>query len=199
MPMSSMERHPTSPSTQVGCDCRTPCRSAARAPHERFVDVTPISLRRLRPLQRLVRRQDNQFLQFPRRSRADRPTTLTISRPQPRRPPLLLIASPHRWTDGRWPPQVRRSASPFCTTMTSLRGTFHHHLLTVERLAVQRRAAVCGRPSAATACYAAFARLAPLCSPTRFSSSRTTRRTTVSIFAGPSVAIVRSASLIMLW
>ena len=29
---------------------------AARAPHERFVDVTPISLRRLRPLQRLVRR-----------------------------------------------------------------------------------------------------------------------------------------------
>jgi len=49
--------------------CRTPCRSAARAPHERFVDVTPISLRRLRPLQRLVRRQDNQFPQFPRRSR----------------------------------------------------------------------------------------------------------------------------------
>ena len=37
--------------------CRTPCRSAARAPHERFVDVTPISLRRLRPLQRLVRRR----------------------------------------------------------------------------------------------------------------------------------------------
>jgi hypothetical protein len=34
----------------------TPCRSAARAPHERSVDVTPISLRRLRPLQRLVRR-----------------------------------------------------------------------------------------------------------------------------------------------
>jgi len=35
---------------------RTPCRSAASPPHERFVDVTPISLRRDRPLQRLVGR-----------------------------------------------------------------------------------------------------------------------------------------------
>jgi hypothetical protein len=40
-----------------GCIRLTPCRSAARAPHERFVDVTPISLRRLRPLQRLVGRR----------------------------------------------------------------------------------------------------------------------------------------------
>jgi hypothetical protein len=39
---------------------RTPCRSAARAPHEQFADVTPISLRRLRPLQRLVRRRSDQ-------------------------------------------------------------------------------------------------------------------------------------------
>ena len=36
---------------------RTPCRSAASPPHERFVDVTPISLRRVRQLQRLVRQQ----------------------------------------------------------------------------------------------------------------------------------------------
>jgi hypothetical protein len=36
---------------------RTPCRSAANAPHERFADVTPMSLRRGRPLQRLVRRR----------------------------------------------------------------------------------------------------------------------------------------------
>ena len=47
-------RAPNAPS--CGPDCRTPCRSAARAPHERFVDVTPFSLRRLRPLQRLVSR-----------------------------------------------------------------------------------------------------------------------------------------------
>ena len=53
----------------------TPCRSAASPPHERFVDVTPISLRRDRPLQRLVRRQDNQSSQFLRPSRPDlRPT-----------------------------------------------------------------------------------------------------------------------------
>ena len=39
---------------------RTPCRSAASPPHERFVDVTPISLRRDRPLQRLV----GQLLRF---------------------------------------------------------------------------------------------------------------------------------------
>jgi len=35
----------------------TPCRSAASPPHERFADVTPISLRRDRPLQRLVRQR----------------------------------------------------------------------------------------------------------------------------------------------
>jgi hypothetical protein len=35
----------------------TICRSAASPPHERFVDVTPMSLRRDRPLQRLVRRR----------------------------------------------------------------------------------------------------------------------------------------------
>ncbi len=39
--------------------CPTPCRSAASPPHERFVDVTPISLRRDRPLQRLVRRRSS--------------------------------------------------------------------------------------------------------------------------------------------
>jgi hypothetical protein len=49
-------------------------RSAARAPHERFVDVTPISLRRLRPLQR-VRRQDDQSSKFLRGSRPDLATT----------------------------------------------------------------------------------------------------------------------------
>jgi len=37
-----------------GPACPTICRSAARAPHERSADVTPMSLRRLRPLQRLV-------------------------------------------------------------------------------------------------------------------------------------------------
>ena len=41
-------------------DCPTLCRSAARAPHERFVNVTPISLRRLRPLQRLVRQRGDE-------------------------------------------------------------------------------------------------------------------------------------------
>jgi hypothetical protein len=35
----------------------TPCRSAASPLHERFIDVTPISLRRDRPLQRLVRQR----------------------------------------------------------------------------------------------------------------------------------------------
>jgi len=43
---------PNAPS--CGPVCPTPCRSAASPPHERFVDVTPISLRRDRPLQRLV-------------------------------------------------------------------------------------------------------------------------------------------------
>ena len=70
---------PTYPSPSIPSElaavCRTPCRSAARAPHERFVDVTPISLRRLRPLQRLVRRQDIQFPQFLRGSRSNLATT----------------------------------------------------------------------------------------------------------------------------
>jgi len=37
----------------------TLCRSAASPPHERFVDVIPISLRRDRPLQRLVGRHQS--------------------------------------------------------------------------------------------------------------------------------------------
>ena len=41
---------------------RTPCRSAANPPHERFVDVTPMSLRRGRPLQRLVGRRTQVIL-----------------------------------------------------------------------------------------------------------------------------------------
>jgi len=57
--------------------------------------------------------------------------------------------------DGRCPPEVRRSSSPSCTSMTSLRGTFQHHRLTVERFAVKRWAAVRGRPSASTACSTA--------------------------------------------
>jgi hypothetical protein len=40
---------------------RTPCRSAASPPHERFADVTPISLRRDRPLQRLVRQPSREY------------------------------------------------------------------------------------------------------------------------------------------
>jgi hypothetical protein len=52
----------------------------------------------------------------------------------------IAITSPHRRADGRYPSQVRRSSSPSCSSMTSLRGTFHHHRLTVERFAVQRRA-----------------------------------------------------------
>ena len=78
----------------------------------------------------------------------------------------LPIASPHRRADGSCTLQALRWSSPSCTSMTSLRGTFHHHRLTVERLAVQRRR--CRRdgfsilhdfpaapPSAATACSTA--------------------------------------------
>ena len=46
---------PQSPMSTLNEVCRTLCRSAATPPHERFVDVTPNSLRRGRPLQRLVR------------------------------------------------------------------------------------------------------------------------------------------------
>jgi hypothetical protein len=61
---------------QVPDDDRpTLCRSAASPPHERFVDVTTMSLRRDRPLQRLVRRQDNQSSQFLRPSRPDLTST----------------------------------------------------------------------------------------------------------------------------
>ena len=38
--------------------CRTPCRSAAGTPPNRFLDATPMSRRRPRPLQRLVRQRD---------------------------------------------------------------------------------------------------------------------------------------------
>jgi hypothetical protein len=60
-----------------------------------------------------------------------------IPRPQRRRSPRLPIASSHRRADGSCPPKVRRSPSPSCSSMTNLRGTFHQHRLTVERLAVQ--------------------------------------------------------------
>jgi hypothetical protein len=66
--------------------------------------------------------------------------------------PRSLVASPDRRADVRWPTPVRRPSHSSRTPMTNLRGTSHHHRLTVERLAVQRRTAVCGRPSAATAC-----------------------------------------------
>jgi len=58
-----MTKHPgTSAQHLVGwvfiCLRRTPCRSAASPPHERFADDTPISKRRDRPLQRPVGQLD---------------------------------------------------------------------------------------------------------------------------------------------
>jgi hypothetical protein len=136
---------------------RTLCRSAARAPHERFVDVTPISLRRLRPLQRLVRRQSKRVSQLLRENPCEisrRPRRLgDFSRADFQGSP---VASPHRRDDVRWSRPVLRSPLQSRAPMTNLRRTFHYHRLTVERFAVKRWAAVRGRPSASTACWTAL-------------------------------------------
>ena len=66
--------------SQVAIVRPTPCRSAASPPHERFVDVTPISLRRDRPLQRLV----SQHLHWTPLQIPSRHATIPRSAPWPR-------------------------------------------------------------------------------------------------------------------
>ena len=75
---------PTIPSEPAAV-CRTPCRSAAGTPPNRSVDVTPRSLRRPRPLQRLVRQ---------RRGTARRSFSATYCLPPSGRSSMKAILSP---------------------------------------------------------------------------------------------------------
>ncbi len=112
---------------------RTPCRSAARTPHERSVDVTPISLRRLRPLQRLVRRR-TLVLGSLRDSSLSPPLPAPRFADLPRLPPQALIAAASGTTGDTQshagPEMMSRPNPPIPVRLSSR--------LSVERFAVQR-------------------------------------------------------------
>ena len=126
----------------------TLCRSAASPPHERFVDVTPMFLRRDRPLQRLVRRQWHGPLRLVRESHSP------IAQPRCRSRDHKLAdlstsqaASPHRrkWCAGRRQLAGRRCNQRLCQRTSE--EPSRNPRLSVERFAVKQWAAVRGRPS----------------------------------------------------
>ena len=104
---------------------RTVCRSAANPPHERFVDVTPMSLRRGRPLQRLVRRQWQGPMRLVRESHSPIAQlrypylATTESLTFPHRQPSARIAANGALRAGRSPAAVANIFPP-----ANIRGTF---------------------------------------------------------------------------
>ena len=140
--LSTFQLHPK-------CQVRpTICRSAASPPHKRFVDVTPMSLRRDRPLQRLVRRQWHGPLRLVRESHSP------IAQPRCRSRDHKLAdlwtshaVSPHR---RKWCARRRQLAGRRCKQTLCQRTSeepSRNPRLSVERFAVKRWAAVRGRPS----------------------------------------------------
>jgi len=179
---------------KVAIVCPTLCRSAASPPHERFADVTPISLRRDRPLQRPVRRRPASQGNSPARFSAFGFPWPTYGRRESahnrfRNPKWrssverFAVQRRARRTNGslmllRFPcggivrcngrlDSGQRAGSPRPIRLSSfgfLRHPICHQRIdhqetrlpkwrsSVQRYAVKRWAAVCGRPSASTAC-----------------------------------------------
>ena len=163
--MAVAARTPSTPSR--GPDCPTHCRSAASPPHERFVDVTPMSLRRDRPLQRLVGRhipRDSIEIRGADRRRCDQVSSTWES---------TSVGTGHAFhCRGQSTSRVHFRGNPNgedahtkeartswlpAREMTSRANTTANQepRLPAQRPAVKRRAAVRGRPSASTACWAA--------------------------------------------